>query len=58
MPSLQADGGHFKVPGRAQQLVLLYIYNAVLLRLAPALGSPKLPELRLQLLAAECPRMR
>ena len=55
---MQADGGHFKVPGRAQQLVLLYIYNAVLLRLAPALGSPKLPELRLQLLAAECPRMR
>ena len=58
LPSTQADGGHFKVPGRAQQLVLLYVYNAVLLRLAPALGSPKLPELRLQLLAAECPRMR
>lgn len=55
--SLQADG-HFKAAGPAQQLVLLYIYNALLLRLSAALGSRKLPELLLHLVAAECPQLR
>ena len=55
---LQADGGHFRFAGHAQQLVLLYVYNALLLRLSAALGSCKLPELLLHLVAAECPQLR
>lgn len=55
---LQADGGQFRAAGAAQQLVLLYVYNALLLRLSAALGSRKLPELLLHLVAAECPQLR
>ncbi len=55
---LQADGGRLREAGHAQQLVLLYIYNASLLRLSSALGTRKLPELLLHLIASECPRLR
>ena len=55
---MQAEGGGIRAAGQAQQLVLLYIYNAVLLRLSAALGSRKLPEMLLHLIAAECPRIR
>ena len=55
---MQAEGGHFRAAGQAQQLVLLYIHNAILLRLSAALGSRKLPEMLLHLIAAECPRIR
>ena len=58
MASPQADGGPFRSTGPAQQLALLYIYNALLLRLSAALGSRKLPELLLHLVAAECPQLR
>ena len=56
--SVQAGGGQFRAAGQAQQLVLLYIYNATLLRLSAALGFRKLPEMLLHLIAAECPRIR
>lgn len=55
---MQAEGGAFKAAGPAQQLALLYIHNALLLRLSVTLGSRKLPELRLHLIAAECPKLR
>ena len=55
---LQADGGQFRAAGALQQLVLLYVYNALLLRLSAALGSRKLLELLLHLVAAECPQLR
>ena len=55
---VQAGGGHFRASGAAQQLVLLYVYNALLLRLAVALGTRKLPELLLHLIASECPCIR
>ncbi len=55
---MQAEGGSFRAAGQAQQLVLLFIYNATLLRLCAALGSHKLPEMMLHLIAAECPCIR
>ena len=55
---LQDMGGHVRSAGAAQQLALLYVYNALVLRLTAALGSRKLPELMLHLIAAECPQLR
>ncbi|BDA44648.1 probable protein SEMI-ROLLED LEAF 2 at N-terminal half [Coccomyxa sp. Obi] len=57
--SLQDDGaGHLAPAGPAQRLTLLFLYNALVARLAAAAVAPKLSALLLPLVASECPHLQ
>ncbi len=56
---MQDDGaGHLASAGPARQLTLLFLYNALVARLAAAAGAPKLSALLLPLVASECPHLQ
>ena len=56
---MQDDGaGHLASAGPARRLTLLFLYNALVARLAAAAGAPKLSALLLPLVASDCPYLQ
>ena len=56
---MQDDGaGHLASAGPARRLTLLFLYNALVARLAAAAGAPKLSALLLPLVASDCPHLQ